>query len=239
MADGWVGRHVAATLLKAATRNQTYEKESLDLRSSRNDRQRQPRRRGFDDDNFFGNAPPMPFPRFDGPAAGPEAQATVKWFNGEKGFGFVALADGSGDAFLHANALQSAGYQGVSPGATLRVRVNQGQKGRQVSEVISVDESTAQPQPARGGFGPRPSGPRPSRRPVDLSTAVEMTGVVKWYNPDKGFGFITTPGGGKDVFVHASALESAGLPPLQEGQAVRMNVVQGAKGPEVGSISLD
>jgi len=181
------------------------------------------------------------FPRFESPASGPEAEATVKWFNPDKGFGFVALVDGSGDAFLHANALQAAGYQSVSPGATLRVRVAQGQKGRQVSQVLSVDESTAQPTRGGPGAGAGPRGPRPARaprRPVDLSSAVEMTGVVKWYNPEKGFGFITPPDGGKDVFVHASALEEAGLPPLQEGQAVRMNVVQGAKGPEVGSISL-
>ncbi len=207
------------------------------MRSPRNDRQRQPRRRGFDDDNFFGNTPPAPFAGFGG-SAGPEVKATVKWFNPDKGFGFVALSDGSGDVFLHANALQAAGYQSVSSGATVRIRVGQGQKGRQVEQVISVDESTAEPSRG-GGFGPRqPRGPRAPRRPVDLSSAVEMTGVVKWYNPEKGFGFITTPGGGRDVFVHASALEVAGLPPLQEGQAVRMNVVQGAKGPEVGSISL-
>lgn len=209
------------------------------MRSPRNDRQRQPRRRGFDDDNFYGNTPPSPFAGFGGTAAGPEVKATVKWFNPDKGFGFVALSDGTGDVFLHANALQAAGYQTVSTGATVRVRVGQGQKGRQVEQVISVDESTAEPARGGGGFGPRPArGPRAPRRPVDLSSAVEMTGVVKWYNPEKGFGFITTPGGGRDVFVHASALESAGLPPLQEGQAVRMNVVQGAKGPEVGSISL-
>ena len=54
----------------------------------------------------------------------------------------------------------------------------------------------------------------------------------------KGFGFISPQDGGKDVFVHATALEHAGLPPLQEGQSVRMNVVQGAKGPEVSSISV-
>ena len=62
--------------------------------------------------------------------------------------------------------------------------------------------------------------------------------VVKWYNPDKGFGFITPQSGGKDVFIHATVLERAGLGPLQEGQSVRMGVVQGAKGPEAGTISL-
>ncbi len=166
-------------------------------------------------------------------------QATVKWFNPEKGFGFAALSDGSGDVFLHVNTLQAAGHQTVNPGATLRVRVGAGQKGRQVEQVISVDDSTAeQPEQRRPQFSQgRPQGG--PRRPVDLSTAVEMVGTVKWYDPAKGFGFITPQDGGRDVFVHATALERAGLGPLQERQSVRMGVVQGAKGPEVGTISLD
>ena len=222
------------------------------MRPPRNDRQRPPRRRGFDDDNFYDNAPPGPpsFPAFMSASSGPEASATVKWFNAEKGYGFVALTDGSGDVFLHVNALQAVGVQSVNPGATLKIRVGQGQKGRQVDQVVSVDESTATAAPARGGprMGgggggggyqsrpPRSDGPR---RQVDLSSAVETMGTVKWYNPDKGFGFITPQSGGKDVFIHATVLERAGLGPLQEGQSVRMGVVQGQKGPEAGTISLD
>jgi CspA family cold shock protein len=215
------------------------------LRPPRNDRQRPPRRRGFDDDNFYGNAPspPVPFPSFASTASGPELEATVKWFNAEKGYGFVALSDGSGDVFLHVNTLQGAGVQTVNPGATLRIRVGQGQKGKQVEQVVSVDESTAAAAPARrpGGFQQRPPGSfdGPPRRQVDLSSAVETMGTVKWYNPDKGFGFITPQSGGKDVFIHATVLERAGLGPLQEGQSVRMGVVQGAKGPEAGTISVD
>ncbi|MEJ0016861.1 MAG: cold-shock protein [Acetobacteraceae bacterium] len=194
----------------------------------------------------------MPFPSFAS-SAGPEAEATVKWFNAEKGYGFVALTDGSGDVFLHVNTLQAAGVQSVNPGATLRIRVGQGQKGRQVDQVVSVDESTATAAPPRRAGGPTssPGGPGgyqsrpprsfdgPPRRQVDLSSAVEMTGTVKWYNPDKGFGFITPQSGGKDVFIHATVLERAGLGPLQEGQTVRMGVVQGQKGPEAGTISLE
>ncbi len=85
----------------------------------------------------------MPFPSLAASASGPELEATVKWFNAEKGYGFVALTDGSGDVFLHVNTLQGAGVQTVNPGATLRIRVGQGQKGRQVDQVVSVDESTA------------------------------------------------------------------------------------------------
>ncbi|WBO61174.1 cold-shock protein [Acidocella sp. MX-AZ03] len=66
-----------------------------------------------------------------------------------------------------------------------------------------------------------------------------MAGIVKWYNATKGFGFISPEAGGKDVFVHATALEAAGLSPLQEGQAVKMSVVQGSKGPEVSAIIVD
>lgn len=217
--------------------------DSFTLRAPRNDRQRQPRRRGFDDDNFFGNTPaPVTFPGFTPSSSAPEAQATVKWFNGEKGYGFAALSDGSGDVFLHINTLQAAGFQAVSPGATLKIRVGQGPKGRQIDQVVSVDESTAEQPGARrpqfaGARPPRPEGG--PRRQVDLSSAVETMGTVKWYNPDKGFGFITPQSGGKDVFIHATVLERAGLGPLQEGQSVRMGVVQGAKGPEAGTISVE
>jgi CspA family cold shock protein len=219
------------------------------VRPPKNDRQRQSRRRGFDDDNFFGNTPPLPpsFSGFGSPSTAPEAKATVKWYNSEKGFGFVEMADGSGDVFLHANSLQHAGFQTVTPGSILQVRVGQGQKGRQVDQVISVTEGTGEAPGAAsrgGGYGggggfdrPRSPGPRPARQQAS-GPAVEMTGVVKWYNSTKGFGFISPQDGGKDVFVHATALEHAGLPPLQEGQSVRMNVVQGAKGPEVSSISV-
>src|ERR1700744_695239 len=149
-------------------------------------RGRPPRRRGFDDDFAFDRAPPGDMPRSSAPSwpssagFGPEHDATVKWFNPEKGFGFVALSDGSGDAFLHANTLNHAGFNSVSPGASLRVRIGQGQKGRQVSEVLSVDESTETPSAGRaaggagmGGAAPRAAGGAPRRGPP-TGPSVEM-----------------------------------------------------------------
>ena len=95
---------------------------------------------------------------------------------------------------------------------------------------------------------PAPPAPPPpllrARPPIPAGDAgepgagVEMGGTVKWYNPRKGFGFITPGSGGKDVFVHASTLERAGLAQLTDGQTVRMQVIQGAKGPEAASLSL-
>jgi CspA family cold shock protein len=172
-------------------------------------------------------------------SAGPPTRAKVKWFNPEKGFGFVELADGTGDAFLHLSVLQRAGQGPVAPGASLLVRTSQGQKGAQVAEVLEVDASTATPAPTRErSFSSGSSGPRPPRRERDTGATVEMRGTVKWYNAAKGFGFVVVPEGGKDVFVHVSVLEQQGLTNLAEGQGVIMQVAQGAKGPEAVSIRL-
>jgi cold shock protein len=57
-------------------------------------------------------------------------------------------------------------------------------------------------------------------------------GTVKWFNPDKGFGFINVDGGGEDVFVHFSAIESSGFRSLDENQRVEFEVAQGPKGPQ-------
>ena len=233
---------------------------------------RPPRRRGgFDDDMMpsFDIRPERPARSFGGPSpydsappAGPVVEATVSWFNPEKGFGFTALTDGSGDAFLHIGQLQAVGRDSVPPGATLKVQVAQGAKGKQVVKVLEVDETTATPQaprgPRPGGFGgdrgPRPGGfgsdrggfgggggfgaPRPPRRSVDTSSATPLDGTVKWFNPEKGFGFVAGEDGGKDVFVHISVLQSAGMGPLTDGQRVAMKIVETPKGREAVEISL-
>ena len=62
------------------------------------------------------------------------------------------------------------------------------------------------------------------------------TGVVKWFNGDKGFGFIAQDGGGPDVFAHFSAIETSGYRSLDENQRVEFEITQGAKGPQASNI---
>jgi CspA family cold shock protein len=57
-------------------------------------------------------------------------------------------------------------------------------------------------------------------------------GAVKWFNAEKGYGFIAQDGGGADVFVHYSAIDSQGYRTLEEGQRVEFEITQGAKGPQ-------
>jgi CspA family cold shock protein len=219
-----------------------------------------PRRRGFDDDepmqygdrssNRSPRQPMAPvFPPADMEFAPQDTvDATVKWFKADKGFGFVELGNGSGDAFLHVGALQQAGYESVPPGAKLKVIASKTMKGMQVSRVMSVDTSTASaappprsPRPFDGGGregGGRDGGGRPQRFQPDMSNAVEIGGRVKWFDATKGFGFIAGDDGGKDIFIHVSVLRNAGLQQLVEEQPVNVKVVETPKGREAVSISL-
>jgi len=219
---------------------------------------RGPRKRGFDDDgpyNYDSSRPARPprtsfgggggsFSDFAPPPVSndPGVDAVVKWFKTDKGFGFVELGNGTGDAFLHIGAVQAAGHETLPPGAKLKVQVTSSVKGQQVARVLDVDLSGAQEvRPSPGG--PRGGGfdsPRPPRRQApDPSSAVPVSGKVKWFDETKGFGFVQSNDGGKDVFVHISILGPSGVQRLVEGQPVTMQVVDTQKGREALSIIIE
>jgi cold shock protein len=166
------------------------------------------------------------FFREDAPV-GRRVEARIKWFNAAKGFGFVTLEDGSQDAFLPMAVLRRAGYDDVREGASVSCEVGVGAKGPLVTNILNIDESTATTSAAGSGFDRR--GPRPS---------TTLEGAVKWFEPDKGYGFISPDGGGKDVFIHITALRRSGVTALDPGQRVRVEVVDGKKGQEAERVTL-
>jgi cold shock protein len=174
-------------------------------------------------------APPAEFDAFsasDDPLAnGLTVEASVKWFNAAKGYGFVELADGGGDAFLHLKTLRETGRQTLPSGVKLRAVVRTGARGAEVVRVIEVDA--------------RDVAERSSRRPtLDPSTAFELTGKVKWFDYARGFGFVASDDFGRDVFVHSSTLGASRVTDLFEGQPVLMRVVETPKGREAIAISV-
>jgi CspA family cold shock protein len=167
-----------------------------------------------------------PIPRRPNAADAIPVDATVKWFKPEKGFGFVQIADGSGDAFLSIKALQAIGRETVSYGAKLTVFVGQGEKGRQVTKIAAIDDTGTSTAPGYAAS----SAPRPRPIEAGLSDAKEVLGTVKWFSAEKGMGFVTAEDGGKDVFVHISVVRKAGMADLSEGQRISMRVTETAKG---------
>ena len=164
-------------------------------------------------------------PRGDDTAPLAELNGRVKWFNVTKGYGFVSLDSGEGDAFLHVTVLRQAGHEDVAPGVTLTCQATRGPKGFQVMSIVSLDLSTAGPMPRVDSAESPPAG--------ESDDGDYAACLVKWYNGERGYGFICPPGTDKDVFVHAAILRRNGIDGLVPGQTVRAKIGDGPKGLQV------
>ncbi len=147
----------------------------------------------------------------------------LKWFNGAKGFGFLVPDEGDYDAFLHITTLQKAGLHSIGEGAILMCKVAIGDKGSQVHEIIEVLD--------KGAMSTIPE--------VDEETGtITMGGLVKWYKPEKGFGFIIPDDGMKDIFIHKTLLDKLNRTELEAGQRVRVTLKYVEKGREAVDLQL-
>jgi CspA family cold shock protein len=142
-----------------------------------------------------------------------EGKGVVKFFNPQKGFGFIVRDDGGEDVFVHISAVEQAGLTDLADGQPLEFTLVD--RGGRISatnlriegEPMAVERSSGD----RGG-------------PQRQLTGEKATGVVKFFNSMKGFGFIQRDDGQPDAFVHISAVERAGIPTLNEGDRLEFEL---------------
>ena len=172
------------------------------------------------------------------PASGPTVRALVNWYVPTKGYGFLTPLDGSADLFCHAAVVKASGYPALPRGAAVTCEVMRGERGPQVSRIVSVeavdenddDAVNGRPRPVLDGsapHGPEAAGP-----------SVEVLGTVKFYDPVRGFGFVVPDEGGSEVFVHMSVLARSGLEDLQPGQRVSVWAEEAPRGLQATELSL-
>ena len=139
-----------------------------------------------------------------------QGKGVVKFFNGQKGFGFISREDGGEDVFVHISAVERAGLEGLAEGQQLEFTlVDRGGKISAsdlsvVGDVIAVEKRVEAPQRSL--------------------TGERATGTVKFFNAMKGFGFITRDDGQPDAFVHISAVERSGMSSLNEGDTLEFDI---------------
>ena len=147
-----------------------------------------------------------------------EGKGIVKFFNPQKGFGFVVRDDGGEDVFVHISAVEQAGLTDLADGQPLEFTlVDRG--GRVSATNLRIDgEPMAVERSGGGGGGGRDdAGGGSQSGPQRQLTGEKASGTVKFFNAMKGFGFISRDDGQPDAFVHISAVERAGIPTLNEG----------------------
>ncbi|WP_136517368.1 cold-shock protein [Cellulomonas telluris] len=133
-------------------------------------------------------------------------QATVRWFDAERGFGFLDLGEDAEDLFVHASeVVGDDGPRVLREGQTVEFELGEGDRGPVARRVRVTGD-------------------------VAADAALGVLGTVSWYEPAKGYGFVSPDGGGAEIFLHSSAIVGGGV--VSEGQRVAFLVVPGEKGPQ-------
>ncbi|MEM9370276.1 MAG: cold shock domain-containing protein [Pseudomonadota bacterium] len=158
----------------------------------------------------------------------------VKWYDAVKGYGFVVPEEeADGDIMVHASCVRAFGIMNLTEGAKVKIVSERGQRGLHAQKLLEVEEPEA-PEPAIGFSEARPT--EFLGKEVEVGPLVPAR--VKWFDKQKGFGFVNVYGDPEDVFVHMETVRRSGFQDLSGGEGMACRTFRGPRGLMVAELKL-
>lgn len=170
----------------------------------------------------------------DGEESGEVVTGQVKWYDAVKGYGFVVPNSGGSDVMVHASCVRAFGKVALTEGADITLVAIAGPRGMQAESIVEVVEPEGSHLVQGFAEDVRPTeflGPEVEAGPLQPAR-------VKWFDKQKGFGFVNVFGNPEDVFVHMETVRRCGFQDLSSGEGMAIRTFRGPRGLMVAELRL-
>ena len=158
----------------------------------------------------------------------------VKWYDAVKGYGFVVPVVGGSDVMVHASCVRAFGKVALTEGAEVSLVAQEGPRGLQAARLLEVTEP--EDEEAIPGFA---EDSRPTEfLGEEVDTSPLLPARVKWFDKQKGFGFVNVFGRDEDIFVHMETVRRCGFQDLSSGEGMAVRTFRGPRGLMVAELRL-